>query len=177
MEKKIQKTVKFYCTAWLYLSFKLHNVAQLSSDRTGGNSLQVSTENENFTVMCSRTLSTKPWVWSFHVAEYGGETHLHSSRCRGRRVCVKSLTLDFTCDDDHPWNKNATGLYHNILFALSPPPPPVYSYQPTKDSVDSCDAQNSSSRNVNIPANSFIQKHTASIDIHLIKEKQDKLIN
>ena len=56
--KKIKRTVKFYFTAWLYLSFNLHIVAHLSSDRTGGNSLQVSTENEKFTVMRSRSPQT-----------------------------------------------------------------------------------------------------------------------
>ena len=51
--KKIKRTVKFYFTAWLYLSFNLHIVAQLSSEKTGGNSLQVSAENEKFIFMCS----------------------------------------------------------------------------------------------------------------------------
>jgi len=37
----------------------------------------------------------------------------------------------------------------------------------TQDSVDSCDGQNTSSREINIPTNSFIQKHAAGIDIDL----------
>ena len=53
--EKIKRTVKFFFTAWLYLSFNLPIVAQLSSGRTGGNSLQVSAENEKFTVICSRS--------------------------------------------------------------------------------------------------------------------------
>ena len=36
-------------------SFDLYNVAQLSNNRTGGNGVQVETEIETFTVMCSRS--------------------------------------------------------------------------------------------------------------------------
>ena len=35
--------------------FQLYNVAELSSKRTGGNRVQVETEYETFTVMCSRS--------------------------------------------------------------------------------------------------------------------------
>ena len=36
-------------------SFNLYNVAELSSNRTGGNGVQVETEIKKFTVMCSRS--------------------------------------------------------------------------------------------------------------------------
>ena len=36
-------------------SFNLYNVAELSSNGTGGKGVQVETENEKFTVMCSRS--------------------------------------------------------------------------------------------------------------------------
>ena len=34
--------------------FNLYNVTKLSSNRTGGNGIQVEMENEKFTAMCSR---------------------------------------------------------------------------------------------------------------------------
>ena len=44
----------------------------------------------------------------------------------------------------------------------------------TQDSVDSCDSQDTRGRDVNIPANSFIQKHTAGVDIDLLdRDKQN----
>ena len=36
-------------------SFNLYNVAELSSNRTGGNEIQVETEIKKITVMCSRS--------------------------------------------------------------------------------------------------------------------------
>ena len=36
-------------------SFNLYNVAKLSSNRTGGNSVHDETENNKFIVMCSRS--------------------------------------------------------------------------------------------------------------------------
>ena len=36
-------------------SFNLYDVAKLSSNKTGGNGVQVQTENEKFTVVCSRS--------------------------------------------------------------------------------------------------------------------------
>ena len=47
-------------------SFNTCNVAELSSNRTGGNGVQNTTENEKFTVMYSRS-PKKPRVWSFQV--------------------------------------------------------------------------------------------------------------
>ena len=38
-----------------YNSFDLFNLAELSSNRTGGNGIQVETENEKFTIVCSCT--------------------------------------------------------------------------------------------------------------------------
>ena len=39
-------------------SFNLNNVAELSRNRTRGSGVQVETENEKFTVMCSRSQQT-----------------------------------------------------------------------------------------------------------------------
>ena len=53
--------IRSTCTMWpnspvteqVGTAFNLYNVAELSSNRTGGNGAQVETENEKFTVMCS----------------------------------------------------------------------------------------------------------------------------
>ncbi len=50
-------------------------------------------------------------------------------------------------------------------------------FELTQDSIDCCDGQNTSSRGVNVPTYSFIQKQTASIDINLcinMKKKKRK---
>ena len=59
-------------------SFNLYNVAGLFSNRTGGNGVQVETENENFTVMCSRTPQKQN-------LKFGNFTLLFG-RVRGRNV-------------------------------------------------------------------------------------------
>ena len=56
--KNVTLKYKFVLLVLLYAysnAFDFYNVAELSSNRTGGNGLQVSTENEKFTVICSRS--------------------------------------------------------------------------------------------------------------------------
>lgn len=43
------------------------------------------------------------------------------------------------------------------------------SYYLTQDGVNSCDGQNTSGRNINVPTNSLVQKYATSVDIHLKK--------
>ena len=45
----------------------MHNVAELSSNRTDWNGVQVETENDKFTVMLVLASSTEPLIWAFHV--------------------------------------------------------------------------------------------------------------
>ena len=55
-------------------SFNLYNVVELSSNRTGGNGVQVETENEKFTVKCSRSPQNLEYGhFVLLLAEYGEE--------------------------------------------------------------------------------------------------------
>ena len=94
--------------------FYLHNVAELSSNRTGGNGVQVAGGREGNIYRHVLTYSTKPWISSFHVVVWPSTANkmyqinnsragplfsslnpivLWRSRCRRRRSFLNSLMV------------------------------------------------------------------------------------